>query len=209
MDKIFTKQNSELDVDLSVSKSENLEIRINENSCLKTFALNGFGKLRDLKISCGKNTNFTLNFLIKSETNLDLSILLAGENSSANIKGAYILDNCNITINTHQNHLARSTTSSLDIRGLLRNTSKSIYNGKIFIDKIAQFSNATLYNKNILLSEEANAISIPSLEVLTEDVKCSHGSAIGPLDKEQLNYLMARGISPKEAESLLLEAFLS
>ena len=162
---------------------------------------------QDIRIICKENSSFTLNFLILDSAKLNLELILEGENSEINVKGAYLLkENSEVVITTLQRHKVQNTTSNLDIRGLLTYNAKSQYNGKILIEHGANFSNASQLNKNILLSEDAHAVSIPSLEVLTNDVKCSHGSASGPLDREQLLYLMSRGFNEDFAKRELIKA---
>ena len=162
---------------------------------------------QDIRIICKENSSYTLSFLILDSAKLNLELILEGEHSEINVKGAYLLKgNSEVIINTIQKHKVQNSVSNLDIRGLLLGSSKSEYKGKIFIEHGANFSNASQLNKNILLSENAHAVSIPSLEVLTNDVKCSHGSASGPLDKEQLLYLMSRGFNEDLAKRELIKA---
>ena len=84
-----------------------------------------------------------------------------------------------------------------------------MFKGMIRIEKDAQGSCASQENKNILLSNGAHAVSVPSLEVLTHDVQCSHGSAVGRFDDEQLFYAASRGIDEKRTQHLLSNAFLA
>ena len=84
----------------------------------------------------------------------------------------------------------------------------AIFNGKIYVNKIAQKTNAFQSNANILLSEEAKANAKPQLEIYADDVKCSHGCTIGQFDDEALFYLRARGIKESTAQKVLLDAFI-
>ena len=109
--------------------------------------------------------------------------------------------------NTIEDHLAPNTTSNIDFRIALKDESQSIYHGIIQVDKLAQKTNAFLSNKNLLLSEKAHADSIPKLEILADDVKCSHGATVGSVDRKQIFYLMSRGLSAAQAEELVVNGF--
>jgi len=151
-----------------------------------------------------------LNKLNLSDLELDFKIKLLGENSKINLKIASILDNnLNLKINTVQEHLNINTHSDLLLKAICKDKSNWNYTGKIFVDKTALNTKASQVNHNILLSEYAQALSIPSLEVLTDEVQCTHGSAVGQLDPESLLYLSSRGLSNKQAETILLDSFLS
>jgi Fe-S cluster assembly protein SufD len=88
-------------------------------------------------------------------------------------------------------------------------SSSGIFNGKIFVRKDAQKTNAYQTNKNILMGENSSANTKPQLEIFADDVKCSHGSTTGQLDDEAIFYLRARGLSEKSAKQLMLTAFMS
>ncbi len=139
-----------------------------------------------------------------------LDIMLQGSGAQAHVRGVYLLsDSESIDITSAQMHQKSHTTSSLVLKGIVQGQAHAVYRGTIFIDKQAGRTNASQENKNILLSTAARAHSIPSLEVLNHDVQCSHGSAVGQFDKEQLFYAQARGLEEKAAKKLLLEGFLS
>ncbi len=114
-----------------------------------------------------------------------------------------------ISYNTIQEHASPDTTSNITFRVALKDSAASIYQGIVKVDKIAQRTNAFQSNKNLLLGSEARADSIPKLEILADDVKCSHGATVGPVDKEQLFYMMARGLSIKESEELIVTGFFA
>jgi len=137
-------------------------------------------------------------------------IVLQGPGAEAHVRGLYLLSGSQyIDITSAQMHQKSHTTSDLILKGVVSGQAHSVYRGTIFIDKQAYRTNASQENKNILLSDAARAHSIPSLEVLNHDVQCSHGSAVGQFDKEQLFYVQARGLEEKMAKKLLLEGFLS
>ncbi len=110
-------------------------------------------------------------------------------------------------LHTLQRHLEPDTTSDLLIKGCLRDRARSVYQGLIQVSEGAQRTNAYQANRNLLLSEQARADSIPGLEILANDVRCTHGATIGYVDPEQLYYLLARGLPAVEARRLIVEAF--
>jgi len=104
-------------------------------------------------------------------------------------------------------HLAPRTASRLNLRVALRDRSKSAFTGMLRIAHEAVHSEAYQENRNLLLHETANAISIPELEILTDEVQASHGATVGPIDEEQLFYLAARGLARPEAERMIVGGF--
>lgn len=106
-----------------------------------------------------------------------------------------------------QNHLSPKTTSDIQYRGALKGSSKSFFSGMVYIAKEAQQSDAYQSAKSLLLSEDARADAIPNLEILADDVKCSHGAAVGPVDEDQKYYLQTRGVRPADAEEIIIQGF--
>ena len=108
---------------------------------------------------------------------------------------------------TFQNHIVGHSTSDLLYKGALKDNAYSVFRGLIRVNPAAQRSDAYQANRNILLSEHSHADSIPELEIEANDVRCTHGATVGPIDPEQVFYLMARGIPRAEAEQLITEGF--
>jgi Fe-S cluster assembly protein SufD len=108
---------------------------------------------------------------------------------------------------TIQDHIAPKTTSDLLFKGAVSDTARSVYSGLIRVGKEARGTNAYQTNRNLVLSEGAGAESVPNLEIETNDVICSHASAVGPIDDEQRYYLESRGIPPEVAERLIVLGF--
>lgn len=158
-----------------------------------------------------RNAQLLVEILIMhADADVSIDCALEGEGANAHIIGAYIgTSSHTIRIRSLQHHQARNTSSMLVMRGVLYDSAYADYRGTIIIDQKARGSNASQENKNILLSNNARAISVPNLEVLTHDVKCFHGSAIGRLNDEQLLYAAARGIDEKKARQLFLKAFFA
>jgi Fe-S cluster assembly protein SufD len=138
----------------------------------------------------------------------DIQTSLAASGASSDIQGIIFGDEReHFSFNTIQNHDAPSTRSNINFRVALKDQSTSIYQGIIKVEKVAQKTDAFQSNKNLLLGKDAKADSIPKLEILADDVKCSHGATIGPVDREQIFYLMSRGLPAPEAEELIVGGF--
>jgi len=112
-------------------------------------------------------------------------------------------------MHTLQQHLADHCTSDLMIKGCLKDRARSVYQGLIQVAEGAQRTDAYQANRNLLLSDTARADSIPGLEILANDVRCTHGATIGTVDPEQMYYLMARGLRQHEAQRLIVEGFFA
>jgi Fe-S cluster assembly protein SufD len=108
---------------------------------------------------------------------------------------------------TLQDHRAPRTRSDLLFKGAVEDTAASVYSGMIRLHEEAQKSEAYQTNRNLVLTEGASAESIPNLEILANDVKCSHGSTVGPIDDDQRYYLESRGVPPEDSERLIVLGF--
>jgi Fe-S cluster assembly protein SufD len=135
---------------------------------------------------------------------------LAGQGATSRVTGAYFADGeQHLDYDTFQEHIAPNTTSDFAFKGALRDESRTVWRGMIRVEKDAQKTNAYQENRNLLLSPKAHADSIPGLEILANDVRCTHGATVGQVDREQLFYLMARGLTRAEAERLIVRGFFS
>ncbi|HEY7691367.1 MAG TPA: Fe-S cluster assembly protein SufD [Gaiellaceae bacterium] len=133
---------------------------------------------------------------------------LAGQGATSRVTGAYFADGeQHLDYDTFQEHMAPSTTSDFAFKGALRDQATTVWRGMIRVEHEAQRTNAYQENRNLLLSERAHADSIPGLEILANDVRCTHGATLGQVDREQLFYLMSRGLSRSEAERLIVRGF--
>src|SRR5262249_20249048 len=108
---------------------------------------------------------------------------------------------------TFQEHIAPNTTSDFAFKGALRDTATAVWRGMIRVEPDAQKTNAYQENRNLLLSDKAHADSIPGLEIMANDVRCTHGAPLGRVDRELLFYLMARGMPRQVAERLIVRGF--
>lgn len=135
-------------------------------------------------------------------------INLVGEGSTGRMSGFYFTDNDqHLDHDTQQNHMAPHTTSDLLFKGALTNESRSVWQGMIYVAPGAQKTDGYQANRNLVLSRKARADSIPGLEILADDVRCTHGATVGKIDPDQVFYLLSRGIPQKEAERLIVEGF--
>jgi Fe-S cluster assembly protein SufD len=133
---------------------------------------------------------------------------LAGPGATSRVTGAYFADGKqHLDYDTFQEHMAPSTTSDFAFKGALRDTARAVWRGMIRVEEGAQKTNAYQENRNLLLSKTAHADSIPGLEILANDVRCTHGATLGQVDRDQLFYLMTRGLTRSEAERLIVRGF--
>ena len=133
---------------------------------------------------------------------------LVGEGSTGKMSGFYFTDSDqHLDHDTQQNHLAANTTSDLLFKGALVDSSRSVWQGMIYVAPNAPKSDGYQANRNLVLSKNARADSIPGLEILTDDVRCTHGATVGQIDQDQVFYLLSRGIPKREAERLIVEGF--
>ena len=134
---------------------------------------------------------------------------LRGEGAEARVTGAYATGGRqHVDFDTTQEHAAAHTTSDLSFRGVLAGRSTSVWRGMIKVDPGAQQTDAFQDNRNLLLSKRAHADAIPGLEILANDVRCTHAAAVAQIDREQLFYLMSRGLRRDTAQRLIIDGFL-
>ena len=136
--------------------------------------------------------------------------LLAEPGASSEMLGVYFGDgDQHFDHRSEQDHAAVNCTSDLLYKGALRDRSRGVYSGWVHVRPGAQKTNAMQTNRNIILSESAFARSIPNLEIEADDVRCGHAASVGPVEEEQLFYLMSRGIPRAEAERLIVSGFFN
>ena len=140
---------------------------------------------------------------VRMETNL------AGQGSEARVTGGYAGGaGQHLDYDTTQEHAAPNTFSDLAFRGVLAAGATAVWRGMIRVDPGAQGTDAFQVSRNLLLSPDAHADSIPGLEIEADDVRCTHAAAIAQIDRDQLFYLTSRGLEPAEAKQLIVEGFL-
>lgn len=191
-----------------------IECFIDEGAKLKLDKIQNESKnstrLYNFYASLDKDSNFEFNsfsFGAKSSRD-DFEVDIEGTGAKASINGLYVLNNSRkshhkVTIN----HKVPNCSSEQLFKGLLLDESRAEFNGLIEVCKNAQKTDATQLNKNILLSAKAHIDSRPQLNILADDVKCSHGSTVGRLNQEELFYLISRGLSKEDAQIILTYSF--
>lgn len=139
---------------------------------------------------------------------LHLDVGLEGRGSSANVVGAYFGEqNQILDYRYFMRHVGTNTRSDMFLKGAVEDDARSVFTGMIRIEETGQKTEAYQTNRNLILSDGASAQSVPNLEILANDVKCGHGSTVGPLDVEQKYYLMSRGLGPDRADRLQVRGF--
>ncbi len=151
------------------------------------------------------NHTFTLSGeLVRNNHNIEL----AASNCDAHLNGLFITNGIQLVDNhTLIDHQMPHCESNELYKGIAKDKSTGVFNGKIYVQRDAQKTNAYQSSKNILLSDDATINTKPQLEIYADDVKCSHGTSTGKVDEEALFYLKARGIGDLSARKLLLQAF--
>jgi len=137
-------------------------------------------------------------------------ITLLGEGADGRMTAFYFTDGVqHLDHDTQQNHLAPRTTSDLLFKGALLDRSRSVWQGMIHVAPDAQQTDGYQANRNLILSKQARADSIPGLEILADDVRCTHGATVGQLEDEPIFYLMSRGLPRREAERIVIDGFFT
>jgi Fe-S cluster assembly protein SufD len=139
---------------------------------------------------------------------LHLDVGLEGRGSSANVVGAYFGEQRQVLDYRYfMRHIGTNTRSDMFLKGAVEDEARSVFTGMIRIEETGQKTEAYQTNRNLILSEGASAQSVPNLEILANDVRCGHGSTVGPLDADQRYYLMSRGLDPQSADRLQMRGF--
>jgi Fe-S cluster assembly protein SufD len=196
--------------------SVNTNIDIQKNAHLKNYLINSNNIenciYRFKKVNIEANANyesFIFSNIIKTirdEIEINLTESLA---ECYLYYTQFLKNNEDHEIKVKINHLAENTQSYQFSKSIIDGTAKGVYQGKIFVDQIAQKTNGYQLIKSVLLSDQCTFHSKPELEIYADDVKCSHGSSSTSLNKDELFYLMARGIPQDQAKRLIVQGFLS
>jgi Fe-S cluster assembly protein SufD len=191
-----------------------VEIQVEQGASLRFVELQSWGEhvwnFTHERARVGRDANLDWVFgsvgshLTKNFSDLDL----AGQGANGRMSGFYFTDGVqHLDHDTQQNHLAAHTTSDLLFKGALREKSRSVWQGMIYVAPGAQRTDGYQANRNLVLSPNARADSIPGLEILADDVRCTHGATVGKIDADQVFYLRSRGIPYRDAERLIVEGF--
>lgn len=157
-----------------------------------------------------KDATFNINTITTGGllTRNDLVIRVNGENGLSNLNGLYFgNEKQHIDNHTTVDHRVPHCESNELYKGIVNDQAKAVFNGKVFVRRDAQKTNAFQQNANILMTDDATVNSKPELEIYADDVKCSHGSVTGQFDEQAVFYLRARGIGEQSARNLLVQAF--
>lgn len=187
---------------------------LEENAKLNCFTIQNEGALsysvntNQVKVSKYanySNSTFTMSGeLVRNNHNVEL----ASADCEAHLNGLFVTNGTQLVDNhTLIDHQMPNCQSNELYKGIAKDKSTGVFNGKIYVRKDAQKTNAYQSSKNILLSDDATINTKPQLEIYADDVKCSHGTSTGKVDEEALFYLKARGIGDTSARKLLLQAF--
>ena len=218
---LIEKNSSLKIIDLFNVTSEKNFVNIFYNFEIKQDAISKNFKLDN---SSNKNIKYSFNNIDQETNSISETFILScgseffkneihcnlyGNFSSAFVNGLFYLDKQKQhEIRTKINHMTENTKSYQLIKSVLDDESKSVYQGKIYVDSNAQKTDGYQLSKAILLNENTEFNAKPELEIYADDVKCSHGSASGNLDENSIFYLRSRGLNYKEARSLLINGFL-
>jgi len=191
---IFLNDNSNLEIILSVTSTKEINI------------------VNSIYAQLERDSNLTIHNISTgaglSRSRMDIDLL--GNGSEFSLDGIYFGEEKQIHDNrVFVNHLGKNTSSNMITKGVLGDESSSIFTGTIHIAEGAEKTESHQENRNILLSEEATAQSVPNLEILCDDVICSHGSSVGPIEESVYHYVMARGIEKVDADKLLIKGFFN
>ncbi|MGB3948084.1 MAG: Fe-S cluster assembly protein SufD [Bacteroidia bacterium] len=192
------------------------EIVVNANAIVDHYKIQDegdFGNLINTTHSVQQQHSvFSTNTFILSGSLVrnNLNIILNDKNIESHLNGLYLTKSTQQVDNhTLVDHRMPNCNSNELYKGIVDEKSTATFNGKIFVRKDAQQTNAFQSNKNILLSDDGTINTKPQLEIYADDVKCSHGTSTGKLDEEKIFYLRARGLSETSAKKMLLHAFAS
>ena len=191
---IFLNDNSNLEIILSATSTKEINI------------------VNSIYAQLERDSNLTIHNISTgaglSRSRMDIDLL--GNGSEFSLDGIYFGEEKQIHDNrVFVNHLGKNTSSNMITKGVLGDESSSIFTGTIHIAEGAEKTESHQENRNILLSEEATAQSVPNLEILCDDVICSHGSSVGPIEENVYHYVMARGIEKVAADKLLIKGFFN
>lgn len=189
---------------------------LNEGSELRLLAINRSSaetRFYDhLSARLGKDAKLKLHWgdLTDGWAVVRREVELEGTGSEAMMRGAFIgTGGARLDLRTLQRHPTPSTSSDLMFRSALFGSSKSIYQGLIVVEPTAPLTNAYQLNRNLLMSPDARADSIPKLEIEVDEVRCTHGASAGKPDSAAMFYLRSRGLSEAEATKLIVEGFIA
>jgi Fe-S cluster assembly protein SufD len=205
---------STMDQDSRALTGEILEIFVGPNAKLQVTELQNFGTEvwsfghKKALVERDGNLEWEIGALGSKLSKHFVSLDLVGKGAEGRVSGMFYADrDQHLSYNTLQRHLAPWTTSDLLFKGALNGESRSVWRGMIYVAEGAEHIDGYQANRNLVLDPAARIDSIPGLEILNDDVRCTHGSTVGKVDEEQLFYLLSRGLARGEAEQLVIQGF--
>jgi Fe-S cluster assembly protein SufD len=193
---------------------ENLEIIVGRHARLQIAELQNFGDQvwsfghKKAQVEQDGNLEWEIGALGSKLSKHFVSLDLVGKGAEGRVSGMFFADReQHLSYNTLQRHLAPRTTSDLLFKGALNGNSRSVWRGMIYVAEGAQHIDGYQANRNLVLDPAARSDSIPGLEILNDNVRCTHGSTVGKIDEEQLFYLLSRGLPRPQAEQLVIQGF--
>lgn len=190
--------------EIVAEENSSIELDVLQNENEKSFHICGTHVYQSADSRFNINTVSLGNNILKNK----LHIKLDGPNAENHMHGLYLAHGSQLVDNhTAVYHAKPNCNSNQLYKGIVGGKAHGVFNGKIFVEKDAQKTNAYQSNKNILLSDDAVINAKPQLEIFADDVKCSHGATTGQMDQEALFYLRSRGIGEENAKALLNVAF--
>lgn len=195
---------------------ENLEAVVGPNAKLQITELENYGKdvwsfgHKRAKVERDGRLEWEIGALGAHLSKHFVTLDLTGTGAEGRVSGILFTDgDQHLTYNTMQRHLAPRTTSDLLFKGALKGSSRTVWRGMIYVAEGARFIDGYQANRNLVLDEDSRSDSIPGLEILNNDVRCTHGSTVGKIDQEELFYLLSRGIPRDQAEQLIIQGFFN
>lgn len=190
------------------------EILADDDSQVEHYKLQNYSNITsqytstDILQNAGSKVSSNTYTLHGGFTRNDVRVLLNGKHSEIHLNGLYLMDRKQHVDNTTViEHMVPECSSNEKYKGILDDEARGVFSGKIYVHKDAQKTTAYQLNRNLLLTDTAQINTKPHLEIYADDVKCTHGAAVGQLDPEAMFYLRSRGIGFPEARMLLMFAF--
>jgi len=191
--------------DILIHENTTLKYCKAQSECLKSYHIGA------TRVWQERDSNFLgFSLMVGGEiTRNNLDVVLNGKGASAILNGLYCVNGTQLVDNhTLVDHRQPNCTSNQLYKGILNGSSRGVFNGKIFVQPIAQKTNSYQLNKNLLLGKESQVNTKPQLEIEADDVKCTHGATIGQLNEDEIFYLQSRAIAHKDAIRMLSHGFV-
>ncbi len=201
-------------LDVPVLHFTTTELLVRDNANLRFVALQNWGEHvynfghQRARVSRNGQLDWVAGEMGTHLSKVFMTLDLDGDGSWGRMSGLFFAHNRqHLDLDTQQNHHAVGTTSDLLFKGALKGHSRTVWQGMIVADPGAQKTDGFQANRNLILESDARADSIPGLEILANDLRCTHAATVGKIDETELFYLMSRGIPVREATKLIVDGF--